>query len=846
MRSLSGFCPALACIYSFVVCAQTPQLTVQTVHQKLVSSVAISADSRFVVTAGSADMTAKLWELSSGREIRTFSGHSERVSSVAISTDGRYVVTGSYDKTAKLWDLTSGHELRTFSGHSEGVSSVAFSTDGRYVVTGSDDKTAKVWDLSRGQETRTFSGHSEGVSSVGISTDGRYVVTGSCDKTAKLWDLTSGQEIRTFSGHSHYVSSVAISRDARYAVTGSSDDTAKLWDLSSGEEIRTFSGHSIWINSVAISTDGRYVVTGSYDKTAKLWDLNSGEEIRTFSGHSISVDAVAFSPDGKHLLTGDFDGTARLWDLRTGQEIRRFSGHTDNITSVAASTDGRYLLTASGDKTAKLWDLRSGQEIRTFSGHSALVHSVAISADDRYVVTGGRDGKTIIWDLNTGKKLATLVSLDRNDWAVITPDGRFDASPGGMKSMHYAQGLEVLPLESFFEQFYTPALLARVLSGETEPPIETFVDFSNTIKLPPLVKIVSPSQGQSFTADEVQITVEVSDQGGGIDEVRLYHNGKLISEEQRGVKILTSKEAKLVERYDVNLVAGLNEFKVTALNMDRTESIPATLTIELKAGESAADLYILSIGINQYKNSKLNLNYGRPDAEAFLKVVEEKAKGIFRQIFTYAIYDSDATKATIERAFARIIVGSSAQDGFVFFYAGHGVMSEGDTSTKPDFYFVPTGVTQLYGNNQTLSSEAISATALRGYCRKIQAQKQLIVIDACQAGGAVETFAVRGAAEQKAIAQLARSAGVVVLAATSTEQFATEFKQLSHGVFTYALLQGLEGEADGSPKDSKVTVAELKAYLDDQIPELTRRYRGQAQYPMAYMRGQDFPVGIAK
>lgn len=870
-------------------------------HSARINSVAVSADGRYVVT-GSSDHTAKLWDLSSGQEIRTLTGHTSGINSVAISGDGRYVLTGSDDYTAKMWETSSGQQIwtiseysysdeafsfegiaisadgqyvatasgmtarlwrttnreqvQTFSGHSNSVNAVAISEDGRYAVTGSDRSTAKLWDLRSGQQVRSFSLHSDqvkiyGVDAVGITADGRHVVTEGWDNTAKLWDVGSGKIIRTFSGHAEGVTSVAISADGRYVVTGSYDGTAKLWEAGSGKEIQTFSGHSLYghpegVNSVAISGDARYVVTGSNDRTAKLWDLSSGREIRTFSGHSSHVSSVAISSDGRYVVTGSWDNTAKLWDLGSGKEIRTFSGHSHWVNSVAISSDGQYVVTGSGDGTAKLWDLSSGCEIRTFSGHSSSINSVAISATGRRVVAGGRDAKTIIWNLSTGERLATLVSLDQDDWAVITEDGRFDASPGGMKSMHYAQGLEVLPLESFFEQFYTPGLLAHVLSSGTHPATKTSVDFSQTIKLPPLVRIVSPSQGQSFTSDEVQITAEVTDQGGGIDEIRLYQNGKLISEEQRGVKILPSKEAKLVEKYDVNLVAGLNEFKVTALNMDRTESLPAILTIELKAGESVADLYILSIGINQYKNSRLSLNYGRPDAEAFLEVVEEKARGIFKEIFTYAIYDSDATRAAIELAFARIILGSSAQDGFIFYYAGHGVVSEGDSSAKSDFYLVPTGVTQLYGNDQMLSAEAISATALKEYCRKIPAQKQLIIIDACQAGGAVETFAVRGAVEQKAIAQLARSAGVVVLAATGTEQFATEFRQLGHGVFTYALLEGLQGEADGSPKDGKVTVAELKAYLDDQIPELTKRYRGQAQYPMAYMRGQDFPVGIAK
>jgi len=144
-----------------------------------------------------------------------------------------------------------------------------------------------------------------------------------------------------------------------------------------------------------------------------------------------------------------------------------------------------------------------------------------------------------------------------------------------------------------------------------------------------------------------------------------------------------------------------------------------------------------------------------------------------------------------------------------------------------------------------LAGKGISAAQLKAFCTSIKAQKQLVVLDACQSGGAVASFATRGASEERAIMQLARSAGTILLASTGTEQFATEFSALSHGVFTYALLKGLDGDADGgNPKDGKITVKELEAYLNDQVPELTKKYRGTAQYPNSYARGQDFPLGM--
>jgi hypothetical protein len=349
--------------------------------------------------------------------------------------------------------------------------------------------------------------------------------------------------------------------------------------------------------------------------------------------------------------------------------------------------------------------------------------------------------------------------------------------------------------------------------------------------------------GEVLRGEHTTVTVETTDEGGGIDEVRLYQNGKLVSSEERGMKGIHSSSKVSTRTFDVLLVPGSNEFTATAFSSRRTESRPFVVTVQFEGTKPGSDLYILSVGINEYKNSRYNLNFGRQDAQAFAGSLEEHGKGIYRKTYAAGLYDDQTSKMSIENTLGRLAGRIRASDVFVLFYAGHGVTTEGSVTRTPDFYLVPYDVTHLYGEEEKLAESAISARELKEWCMKIKAQKQLIVIDACQSGGAVETFASRGAAEEKAILQLARSAGVVVLASSGTEQVATEMSTLGHGLFTYAILAGLSGEADGN-KDAKVTVSELKAYLEDRVIELSRQYRGQAQYPNGYSRGQDFPLGV--
>jgi len=442
-----------------------PQIPVG--HTDLVWSVAISPDGRYALS-GSRDKTLKLWNVSSGAEIRTFQGHTASVRSVAFSHDGSYALSGSDDNTLKLWEVSNGVEIRTFQGHTAYVRSVAFSHDDRYALSGSDDGTLKLWEVSSGAEIRTFQRHTNSVSSVALSPDGLYALSGSIDNTLKLWEVSSGDEIRSFQGHTDFVRSVAFSPDGRYALSGSLDKTLKLWEVSSGAEIRTFQGHTDSVYSVAFSPDGRYALSGSQDKTLKLWEVSSGDEIRTFQGHSDwvlsvafstdgskalsgSIDtlklwevssgaeirslsphhilAIAISPDGRYALSGSQDKTLKLWEVSSGAEIRTFQGHTDFVRSVAFSPDGHTALSGSDDKTLKLWKVSSGVEIRTFQGHSDDVKSVAFSPDGLYALSGSLDQTLKLWEVSSGAEIRTFEGHTNSVGSVaFSPDGRYALS----------------------------------------------------------------------------------------------------------------------------------------------------------------------------------------------------------------------------------------------------------------------------------------------------------------------------------------------------------------------------------------------------------------------------------
>ncbi|MCA2505209.1 MAG: hypothetical protein IM550_19195 [Microcystis sp. M54BS1] len=409
-------------------------------HNMRVTSVSFSRDGR-TLASGSRDNTIKLWNIRTGKEIRTLQGHNSRVSSVSFSRDGKTLASGSDDKTIKLWNVETGQEIRTFKGHNGSVFSVSFSPDGKTLATSSGDNTIKLWNVETGQEIRTLSGHNSFVYSVNFSSDGKTLVTGSGDNTIKLWNVETGQEIRTLSGHNSFVRSVSFSSDGKTLATGSGDKTIKLWNIETGQEIRTFKGHNKPISSVSFSSNGKTLATGSDDKTIKLWNGSTGQAIRTLKGHNGSVFSVNFSSDGKTLATGSDDKTIKLWNVETGQEIRTLQGHNKPVTSVSFSRDGRTLASGSWDNTIKLWDIETGQEIRTLSGHNGYVYSVSFSPDGKTLATGSGDKTIKLWNVETGQEIRTLKGHNGSVFSVnFSSDGKTLATGSDDKTIKLWNG----------------------------------------------------------------------------------------------------------------------------------------------------------------------------------------------------------------------------------------------------------------------------------------------------------------------------------------------------------------------------------------------------------------------
>ena len=622
-------------------------------------------------------------------------------------------------------------------------------------------------------------------------------------------------------------------------------------------------------------SNDNHVCTLSNDKTKLIISLRKENDTKVIVCYSLVNKTLVWKYESSDLLSNPVyteggkkvrffnDKNAHITlDAQTGKLLSSTALIPNASESSFFSPTQKYALNVVSDKASDLSDILN-YEVYDVATKKLVISlppqrlpyiGAIFMSNDKYLLTQDEDMK--LWNLATGKLAAHIITFHNSkDWILLTPDGRFDGSKDGLKQLYYLKGQEIIPLEQLYEGFYTPGLMKQVLDGEGSDGGQ---DIKN-IKSPPSVKIGIPTTQRNLvveddtpaarrfkmTTDKISLTVEATCPDDGVSEIRLFHNGKIVGSGTRNLVVEDDKIEKLkTQTYDIQLVEGDNVFKAVALNTQRTESKPDEIIVTFKPNapntEEGIQLYVVVVGINKYKNPKYNLNYAIADATSFKEGIEKSSSSLFSKVNIAFINDENATKANIVIALEKVKMNASSKDVFIFYYAGHGVMND-----KKEFYLVPQDVTQLYGADGTLAQKGLSANQLQQYSKDIKAQKQLFILDACQSAGALEQIvAARGAAEEKAIAQLARATGTHWLTASGSEQFASEFTQLGHGAFTYVLIQALNGKADTG--DKKITVKEIDAYLQEQVPEITAKYKGTPQYPASYGYGNDFPIGVVK
>jgi hypothetical protein len=753
-----------------------------------------------------------------------------------------------------------------------------------------------MWDLREGRQVFKGTNTLKLAMADAISPDGRYAVTGgetrgtvqqAHDQYAlNVWDLATGNIVKKFEGFKGpwlYVRDVKFSRDGRYFLASSLNEIY-VFETSGWKAVRKFSAKGCV--AAEFSPDGNYLLSGDKDGLLHFWEIATSRELWRVAAHKSCLlgegaNSIAFSPDGRTVVTSSrCDDAVRVWDARTGKVLRQFAGFEavqgqrdgwSGVNGIALSPDGKQVMIFA--KPLKTWDLQTGRELVDFTGawkglriYTGNALSGAYQSDGEHILLNLSDSAVRMYDAATGEEMAMFVGFTDGEWLVITKEGYYNASEKGAQYLSVVVGDRTYGVDRFYDVFYRPDIVAAKLRGEDIGGLVTLTMADAIQSPPPVVEITS--KVSRTDQPKVRISYQVRSTGGGIGEIRLFHNGKLIQsdgyykeiarstsnqmqlaafnsraiyEDMRGIAAVKEKQESaptaskfkgefFEDSWEVEVIPGENEVSVAAFNRSNTvQSYLKTVSFHSNLKPEDPHLHILAIGIDQYEDSKVNLKYAVKDARDIEEKLKTQAATLFNpgHIHYEILTDREATKANITGKIDALSKTMKPQDSFILFVAGHGVLLQNQ-------YYL---LTHDYGGVVSESC-VISSNEIVDMSKKMKPLSQLFIFDTCHAGG-VDTI-ISGLYDAR-MSVLAKKMGLHIYASASARQAAMDGYK-GNGLFTYTLLDGLNNnrQADKN-KDGKVSIVGLGEYSKKMTSSISKQI-GHEQTPLIINFGKDSPI----
>ena len=433
----------LVLILKVLIADEISEPFIQTGHNNGIRSVELSSDGKYALSSSE---SVKLWDIKSGKLLKTFTGHLGVVNSAVFSPNSKYILSGGDDGNIKLWDVKTGKELKTLKSDGSAISSVGFHPNGKYIFSSDTSGFIHLWNISTEKIFRTLDlvEVMTRFKSVAFSPNGEYIVAGNLFGILRVWNINSGKEVlklKVFGDDSfNSIESVDIHPNGKDILVGSSSGLLKILDLNTGKEIQTLydsqGDYDEVIISSVFSPNGKYVIAGMSNGKVFLWDMENKQKVKKFKSKSEVFTFVAFSLDQKYILSGEGDNLI-LWDIKKYEKVQSFLDYGDNRPRILAyDNDGKYIFSKSGKSdingrdTYHLWDIKKGVKVKSFKNKIFDNSIFQFMSEKQLLVLG--NGKLVLWDIENGKVVKTLLKglskefsssmLNRNNDKVVFVD----------------------------------------------------------------------------------------------------------------------------------------------------------------------------------------------------------------------------------------------------------------------------------------------------------------------------------------------------------------------------------------------------------------------------------------
>ncbi len=830
-------------------------------HSQVVNSLAFSPDGKKLISGGP-DSIAIVWDIETQTLLHRLEGHRGDVHAVGFTADAQRAVTGSYDNTLRLWRVDDGALIQEMKGHGDKVYALAVSPMDGSIASGDLSGEIRLWDGKTGALKKVLANQGGSVGSLRFSPDGYSLLStcaaAGCNLAQRVYDAASGKELTAYTKQDNVVGAGAFSPDGGLVATGGGEQfPVHVWDPGTGDTkaVLKGTGHPRW--AVGFSADGRGIAWGNTNIYRRsIGPLNNrgpleiamrlpgadealGEPqpVKNAEGW-VRANASSGALSLQHRKGGNYGYDDAILDLLkdgkpSGVSIERGPGDGYRHRSYGFTPDGKQIVSGGDNGVLAAYGL-DGKKLGDFVGHEGDVWAVAVSPDGRYLVSGSADQTVRLWNLKTRELIVTIFRGEDGEWVMWTPQGFYTATAAGARligwliNRGWENEAEYVTAAQLRQHLNRPDIVERaIVLASAEAAVEearaTNFKLTDLLGKPvPRLRIVSPEPDAAATGGRAKVTVELGATPDPVKAIRLHVNGRLVAVKQLGDGA-GSEPARLT--FDVPLAKGANTVAVAAEN--GTGETVARLNLRHK-GEGALDrpgtLYVLAIGVDKYPNLRdKDLAYAGADAKAFAEAIEKRAGPSYRNVVKRALVNGAA--AQDEPTTANILDALSTlrrareNDTVMLFVSGHGV-NEG-----PEFQFAPTDA--AWGTGTLLKQSAVVPWRAFGDALIGARGRRTVFLDTCHAGSAFNRRFLSDGYE----------ANITFYSSARSDQEALEDVSLGggHGLFTYALMEGMNGGArDGA---GEVRADGLRDFVKARVGALAAKFERE-QEPQ-YFRARD-------
>ena len=784
------------------------------------------------------------------------------------NTEAILAFGGKKTTNVTIVNIEDGKLLKKFKSKSN---SLMFSEDDTQLISAGVSGKIKKWNWNTSLPSlkayslparRIFDSYT----SVAVNKNGTLIAAGNQNNQVEIYSLKNGKTKYILKAHQEKVNALAFSNNGNYLATAGNDHIIALWDISTGHLINSLKGEGSSINSICLSNDESLIFTGHQNGYCKMTgiDPNSPVEyirlkpkgLKKLLKWKYKINIIEYNDSSKSL----FINASLLKEKLKGDKLKikeTTQYYQWNIDQKSLKTLKYHSINNNGDSLLIMEKvvLIRGNQLEVKEGvlshaiptsHRNKINAIAYLKTYKQLITAGDDGIIKFIDFANSTTLADLVLVGSDDKIYITPNNYYLATKGALKGVSFTENTKAFSFEQFDLVYNRPDKVLENLKLANVSTLELYKKAyekrlqkigkhalsTNTENLP----LLTINDSIPFITKDKNLTLFLT-ATSSIDplaSIVIKVNGVPLT-----TNIACTNAPSWKGEVQIPLSLGKNEISIKALSTTGLSSMIETIKIKYDGPKTKPNLYLVSIGVSNYEQSKYNLKYAHKDATDIISLFKKDNQ--YNKTYDLLLTNENVTKEKIATIPA-FLKGAKEDDVVLIFLAGHGVLDK-----NLDFYFASYDIDF---NNPP--DKGIPYAQIELLLDQVKSRKKILFLDACHSGDfdkteveltvqqeVVEDVMFRSSGNdiknnqafggsstyelsKMLFADLGENSGSHIISSAGGTEYAIEGESWKNGIFTYSLLNGLKSKKADENGDNEITVKELRKFIFAEVQVLSK------------------------